>query len=182
MHGSNLRFDPRLSRAEREDLAKSGLPGMPSVSGRLLRHVYQAKFGDNPGPYEAEFKGRQKHKPVSEKHPDLLRIDLVSRKKDAGYFYHREARRAGTNRTNSTLWGGVGAAKRLSNSPRSFWCQRSRTFCFPVMPSSDQLTVTGRSSCPRLNKPTASEPSSRVLAQTSPLKAAMRRAGSPRES
>src|ERR1017187_8668954 len=100
MHGSNLRFDPRLSRSEREDLAKSGLPGMPSVSGRLLRHVYQAKFGDNLEHDETLFKGRQKHKPVSEKHPDLLRIDLVSPKKDGSYYYHREARHPRTNRTN----------------------------------------------------------------------------------
>jgi CHASE2 domain-containing sensor protein len=55
---------------------------------QALKAVYQAKFGDNPGPYEAEFKGLQKYKPVSEKHPGLLRIDLVSRKKEAGYFYY----------------------------------------------------------------------------------------------
>jgi CHASE2 domain-containing sensor protein len=55
---------------------------------QALKAVYQAKFGDNPGPYEAEFRGLQKYKPVSEKHPGLLRIDLVSRKKEAGYFYY----------------------------------------------------------------------------------------------
>ena len=55
---------------------------------QALKAVYQAKFGDNPVPYESEFKGLQKYKPVSEKHPGLLRIDLVSRKKEAGYFYY----------------------------------------------------------------------------------------------
>jgi CHASE2 domain-containing sensor protein/class 3 adenylate cyclase len=55
---------------------------------QALKAVYQAKFGDNPGPYEAEFNGLQKYKPVSEKHPGLLRIDLVSKKRDAGYFYY----------------------------------------------------------------------------------------------
>jgi CHASE2 domain-containing sensor protein/class 3 adenylate cyclase len=55
---------------------------------QALKAIYLAKFGDNPGPYEAEFKGLQKYKPVSEKHPGLLRIDLVSRKKEAGYFYY----------------------------------------------------------------------------------------------
>ena len=55
---------------------------------QALKAVYQAKFGDNTVPYEAEFKGLQKYKPVSEKHPGLLRIDFVSRKKEAGYFYY----------------------------------------------------------------------------------------------
>ena len=55
---------------------------------QALKAVYQAKFGNNTVPYEAEFKGLQKYKPVSEKHPGLLRIDLVSRKKEAGYFYY----------------------------------------------------------------------------------------------
>jgi Protein kinase domain/CHASE2 domain len=55
---------------------------------QALKAVFQAKFGDNPGPYEAEFQGLQKYKPVSERHPGLLRIDLVSRKKGEGYFYY----------------------------------------------------------------------------------------------
>jgi serine/threonine protein kinase len=54
---------------------------------QALKAVYRAKF-DNPGPYEAEFNGLQKYKPVSERHPGLLRIDLVSRKKGEGYFYY----------------------------------------------------------------------------------------------
>jgi eukaryotic-like serine/threonine-protein kinase len=55
---------------------------------QALKAVYQAKFGNDFGPYEAEFHGLQKYKPVSEKHPGLLRIDLVSRKKGEGYFYY----------------------------------------------------------------------------------------------
>jgi CHASE2 domain-containing sensor protein len=55
---------------------------------QALKAVYQSKFGANRHPYESEFRGLQKYKPVSEKHPGLLRIDLVSRMKDEGYFYY----------------------------------------------------------------------------------------------
>jgi serine/threonine protein kinase len=55
---------------------------------QALKAVYQSKFGENRHPYESEFRGLQKYKPVSEKHPGLLRIDLVSRMKDEGYFYY----------------------------------------------------------------------------------------------
>lgn len=55
---------------------------------QALKAVYQSKFGENRHPYESEFKGLQKYKPVSEKHPGLLRIDLVSKMKDEGYFYY----------------------------------------------------------------------------------------------
>jgi CHASE2 domain-containing sensor protein len=55
---------------------------------QALKAVYQSKFGEDRGPYEAEFKGLQRYKPVSEKHPGLLRIDLVSKMKAEGYFYY----------------------------------------------------------------------------------------------
>jgi CHASE2 domain-containing sensor protein len=55
---------------------------------QALKAVYQANFGSDTRPYEAEFKGIQKYKPISEKHPGLLRIELVSRKKNEGYFYY----------------------------------------------------------------------------------------------
>jgi CHASE2 domain-containing sensor protein/class 3 adenylate cyclase len=55
---------------------------------QALKAVYQSNFGDHRGPYEAEFNGLQRYKPVSEKHPGLLRIDLVSRMKPEGYFYY----------------------------------------------------------------------------------------------
>jgi serine/threonine protein kinase len=55
---------------------------------QALKAVYESSFNGNRGPYEAEFKGLQRYKPVSEKHPGLLRIDLVSKMKDKGYFYY----------------------------------------------------------------------------------------------
>ena len=55
---------------------------------QALKAVYESSFGGNRGPYEAEFKGLQRYKPVSERHPGLLRIDLVSKMKDEGYFYY----------------------------------------------------------------------------------------------
>ena len=55
---------------------------------QALKAVYQSKFGDNTKPYESEFNGLQKYKPVSEKHPGLLRIELVSKMKAEGYFYY----------------------------------------------------------------------------------------------
>lgn len=55
---------------------------------QALKAVYVSNFKGNTGPYEAEFKGLQRYKPVSEKHPGLLRIDLVSKMKDTGYFYY----------------------------------------------------------------------------------------------
>jgi hypothetical protein len=55
---------------------------------QALKAVYQSKFGKATGPYEAEFKGIERYKPVSEKHSGLLRIDFVSRMKPEGYFYY----------------------------------------------------------------------------------------------
>jgi CHASE2 domain-containing sensor protein/class 3 adenylate cyclase len=55
---------------------------------QALKAVYEAKFGANPRPYETEFKGIQRYKPVSDKHPGLLRVDFVSKKKREGYFYY----------------------------------------------------------------------------------------------
>ena len=55
---------------------------------QALKAIYQSKFGDNTRPYEAEFNGLQKYKPVSEKHSGLLRIEMVSKMKNEGYFYY----------------------------------------------------------------------------------------------
>ena len=55
---------------------------------QALKAVYESSFNGNRGPYEAEFKGLRRYKPVSEKHPGLLRIDLVSKMKEEGYFYY----------------------------------------------------------------------------------------------
>jgi CHASE2 domain-containing sensor protein len=54
---------------------------------RALKVIYLAKFENNPGPYEREFNGVQKYKPISGEHPGLLRVDFVSEKK-AGCFYY----------------------------------------------------------------------------------------------
>jgi len=54
---------------------------------QALKAVYASNFKDR-SPYEAEFKGLQRYKPVSEKHPGLLRIELVSKMKAEGYFYY----------------------------------------------------------------------------------------------
>lgn len=55
---------------------------------QALKAVYASSFGENRHPYESEFKGLQRYKPVSEKHPGLLRIELISRMKEEGYFYY----------------------------------------------------------------------------------------------
>jgi CHASE2 domain-containing sensor protein len=55
---------------------------------QALKAVYMSGFGSQAGPYEREFNGITHYKPVSEKHPGLLRIDFVSQKKPAGYFYY----------------------------------------------------------------------------------------------
>ncbi len=55
---------------------------------QALKAVYRAKFGNDAGPYETEFKGITRYKPVSDKHPGLLRVDFVSKPKDEGYFYY----------------------------------------------------------------------------------------------
>jgi len=55
---------------------------------QALKAVYLAKFGPHHEPYEREFNGIKKYKPVSNQHPGLLRVDFVSTKKAAGYFYY----------------------------------------------------------------------------------------------
>ncbi|HEX3798578.1 MAG TPA: serine/threonine-protein kinase [Verrucomicrobiae bacterium] len=55
---------------------------------QALKVIYQSKFGNDPRPFDAEFRGIQKYKPVSEQHPALLRVELVSKKKPDGYFYY----------------------------------------------------------------------------------------------
>jgi len=55
----------------------------------------------------------------------------------------------------------------LSNCPRSFCRQRSRTVWLPLMPRSDHFTAKSPGSSLRLKMPTALEPSDISLAQTS---------------
>ena len=55
---------------------------------QALKVVYLANFGEDADPYEREFNGIKRYKPISDKHPGLLRVDFVSQKKPAGYFYY----------------------------------------------------------------------------------------------
>jgi len=55
---------------------------------QALKAVYLAKFGQNAEPYDREFRGIKRYKPISDGHPGLLRVDFVSRKKREGYFYY----------------------------------------------------------------------------------------------
>jgi CHASE2 domain-containing sensor protein len=55
---------------------------------QALKVIYRAKFGDDNSPYEREFRGIERYKRVSDRHPVLLRIDFVSRMKPQGYFYY----------------------------------------------------------------------------------------------
>ncbi|MEP6662062.1 MAG: CHASE2 domain-containing protein [Verrucomicrobiota bacterium] len=54
---------------------------------QALKIVYRHKFADKR-PYDTEYEGIQRFKPVSEKHPGLLRTEFVSRKRKEGYFYY----------------------------------------------------------------------------------------------
>src|ERR1051325_3011851 len=55
---------------------------------QAFKSIYLAKFNNNSDPYEREFNGIKRYKPVSDKHPGLLRVDFVSRRKSEGYFYY----------------------------------------------------------------------------------------------
>src|SRR5213075_2401102 len=51
---------------------------------QALKAVYLAKFDQRTEPYEREFTGIKKYKPLSNQHPGLLRVDFVSKRKSAG--------------------------------------------------------------------------------------------------
>ncbi len=61
-----------------------------NVAGQwqALKAVYLAKFENNPEPYDREFRGIARIKPISKKHPGLLEVDYISPKKAEGYFYY----------------------------------------------------------------------------------------------
>jgi hypothetical protein len=54
---------------------------------QAIKVVYRSKF-DNPKPYNLEFNGLRRYKPVSEEHAGLLRVELVSEQVPDGYFYY----------------------------------------------------------------------------------------------
>jgi hypothetical protein len=55
---------------------------------QAFKSVHLEKFQNNADPYEREFNGIKRYKPISDKHPGLLRVDFVSRKRREGYFYY----------------------------------------------------------------------------------------------
>ncbi len=54
---------------------------------KALKAVYLASFSQNLDPYEREFNGITKYKPISSQHAALLQLEQVSEKND-GYFYY----------------------------------------------------------------------------------------------
>jgi hypothetical protein len=52
-----------------------------------IKVIYLKNFEDDHAPYEREFNGVNRYKPVSDMHPGLLRVDFVSERSD-GYFYY----------------------------------------------------------------------------------------------
>jgi hypothetical protein len=55
---------------------------------QALKVISLANFNHDTDPYEREFNGIRKYKPVSDRHPGLLRVDFISRMKPEGYFYY----------------------------------------------------------------------------------------------
>ena len=49
--------------------------------------VYLSRFNNHSDPYDREFNGVSRYKPISDKHPGLLRVDFVSKKRP-DYFYY----------------------------------------------------------------------------------------------
>ena len=56
---------------------------------QALKAVYLAPFG-GPEPYDREFNGIKNYKPISDKHPGLLRVDFVSKKRSEYFYYVME--------------------------------------------------------------------------------------------
>lgn len=54
---------------------------------QALKVIYLSKFDNNMGPFDREFNGISRYKPISDKHPGLLRVDFVTRRRE-GYFYY----------------------------------------------------------------------------------------------
>jgi len=54
---------------------------------QALKVIYLSKFDNNTDPFDREFAGISRYKPISDKHPGLLRVDFVTRKRE-GYFYY----------------------------------------------------------------------------------------------
>ncbi len=57
---------------------------------QALKAVYLENFKNNSDPYDREFNGISRYKPISDKHPGLLRVDFVSRKRKKYFYYVME--------------------------------------------------------------------------------------------
>jgi CHASE2 domain-containing sensor protein len=57
---------------------------------QALKVVYLSKFDNNKDPFDREFNGISRYKPISDKHPGLLRVDFVTRKREAYFYYVME--------------------------------------------------------------------------------------------
>jgi CHASE2 domain-containing sensor protein len=57
---------------------------------RAVKVIYLKHFNGDADPYEREFNGVTRYKPVSDKHPGLLCVDFVSKKSDGHFFYAME--------------------------------------------------------------------------------------------
>ena len=62
----------------------------PTGQWQALKAVYLANFDNNTDPYDREFNGVSRYKPVSDKHPGLLRVDFVSEKRPEYFYYVME--------------------------------------------------------------------------------------------
>lgn len=95
-----FRRDPQFARAFAKN---SGLLNPPFGQGaygkvwlarnalgqwRALKVIYLANFDHDSDPYDREFNGISKYKPISDRHPGLLEVEFVSEKQPDGYFFY----------------------------------------------------------------------------------------------
>jgi CHASE2 domain-containing sensor protein len=57
---------------------------------RAVKVIYLANFGQDPDPFEREFKGVSRYKAISDQHPGLLRVDFLSEKLSGCFYYVME--------------------------------------------------------------------------------------------
>jgi CHASE2 domain-containing sensor protein len=57
---------------------------------QALKAIYLSKFDNNMGPFNREFDGISRYKPISDKHPGLLRVDFVTKKRESYFYYVME--------------------------------------------------------------------------------------------
>ena len=57
---------------------------------QALKVIYLSKFDNNADPFDREFNGISRYKPISDKHPGLLRVDFVTRKREKYFYYVME--------------------------------------------------------------------------------------------